>query len=327
MHNKRILWLDVLKGIGIITVIISHCFIPETFLNKYLYSFHMPLFFFASGYLFKKKKIGNFLIGRYKNLIIPYFLFSIISLCLFFLTANIGDVKIPQSEQLKKILGVFYGNGINDYMFNITIWFLLCLFIVEFIFQLIMEFTNSTISLIVILILFSIIGYLDSKFMTIRLPWSIDVAFTGIVFYGIGYLFKGKKYEITNYQKIPLILLLVSISLVSCYFNAKVDMNHNELGNFILFYLSALSGIAYISIISVDFRNSSFLSFLGRNSLIIVGTHTLLLIILGSFFKNYVCIDNTFLKVISLTSVVILFEYFIILFFNKYLYIFIGGKK
>lgn len=45
---ERLPWLDVLKGIGIILVAIGHIYHNQVIFN-WLYSFHMPLFFFAAG--------------------------------------------------------------------------------------------------------------------------------------------------------------------------------------------------------------------------------------------------------------------------------------
>ena len=51
-QRKRIIWLDYLKAIGILLVIIGHCALPPN-LRKFIYSFHMPLFFFAGGLTLK----------------------------------------------------------------------------------------------------------------------------------------------------------------------------------------------------------------------------------------------------------------------------------
>jgi len=46
-YNK---WIDRLKGIGIITVVLGHT--GNEFTHHYFFWFHMPLFFIISGYLF-----------------------------------------------------------------------------------------------------------------------------------------------------------------------------------------------------------------------------------------------------------------------------------
>ena len=49
--KNRISYFDIAKGIGIILVMFAHVTLPIT-LEKFIYSFHVPLFFFLSGYFF-----------------------------------------------------------------------------------------------------------------------------------------------------------------------------------------------------------------------------------------------------------------------------------
>lgn len=56
-EKKKLLWIDNLRGFLILLVILGHC-IQNTNSNYqsdilfcYIYSFHMPLFIFVSGYV------------------------------------------------------------------------------------------------------------------------------------------------------------------------------------------------------------------------------------------------------------------------------------
>lgn len=54
--EKRSAYWDIVKGIGIISIVLGHsCF----FAVKWVYAYHMMLFFFISGYLFSDKKYKN----------------------------------------------------------------------------------------------------------------------------------------------------------------------------------------------------------------------------------------------------------------------------
>ncbi len=82
---KRISYLDSLKGILIISVIIGHSnvnlIIPH--LTQTIYSFHMPLFFILSGFfLHRKENIFNHLKKSYKAYIKPYIYTCLVSLLL-----------------------------------------------------------------------------------------------------------------------------------------------------------------------------------------------------------------------------------------------------
>ena len=45
MTDKRISYIDMAKGIGIILVVLGHSIFPSENLTTWIYSFHMPLFF------------------------------------------------------------------------------------------------------------------------------------------------------------------------------------------------------------------------------------------------------------------------------------------
>ena len=52
--TKRIEWIDTAKGIGLICVILGHMRVP--YLSTWIYTFHMPLFFFLSGAVFSGRQ-------------------------------------------------------------------------------------------------------------------------------------------------------------------------------------------------------------------------------------------------------------------------------
>jgi fucose 4-O-acetylase-like acetyltransferase len=64
--NQRIEWIDVAKGIGIFLVIVGHLISHDNFnlLADYIYSFHMPLFFFLSGLCLNNNRTFVSYVGR-----------------------------------------------------------------------------------------------------------------------------------------------------------------------------------------------------------------------------------------------------------------------
>jgi len=100
MKKERNAYIDIVKAITIILVVLGHCiqygsgseFLTSTafFKNKvfiFIYSFHMPLFMLMSGYLFafstkKSDKLCDaktIIIKKAKQLIVPLFFWSFIS--------------------------------------------------------------------------------------------------------------------------------------------------------------------------------------------------------------------------------------------------------
>lgn len=93
MIQRNVLF-DVMRGIAIILVVVGHAGISSLEWN-FIYSFHMPLFFFISGYFLKTDKdFKSFCLKKLKGLYIPflkyYALFILVSplLHIFSLTKN-----------------------------------------------------------------------------------------------------------------------------------------------------------------------------------------------------------------------------------------------
>lgn len=67
--KNRISYIDIAKGIGIFLVIWGHIILSGPAYNI-IYAFHMPLFFFLSGFVFSKNKYHNikeFFISKIKK--------------------------------------------------------------------------------------------------------------------------------------------------------------------------------------------------------------------------------------------------------------------
>lgn len=75
--------ITCVKGIGIILMVLGHCSCSLPYVTQIIYMFHMPLFFFFSGYCFKEQyyyQPQKFLLRRIKGLYWPYVKWSLIFL-------------------------------------------------------------------------------------------------------------------------------------------------------------------------------------------------------------------------------------------------------
>ena len=92
--SDRLTFIDILKGIGIVFLIMGHMGFGNDF-DFYIHGFHMPLFFFVSGYLFNIKRTFCEVISRkFKALIIPYASFGMVALYYFISFRGAGQEKI-----------------------------------------------------------------------------------------------------------------------------------------------------------------------------------------------------------------------------------------
>ena len=84
-EKKRVLWIDVARGIAILLVVLGHCignlFNPG---NRFILAFHMPLFFFLSGMCISESVISakNYLVKKVKTLLVPQAVLGILNFIL-----------------------------------------------------------------------------------------------------------------------------------------------------------------------------------------------------------------------------------------------------
>lgn len=131
---KRIEAIDIAKGICIFAIVLAHIW-RAGYERWFVSSFNVPVFFVLSGltYCFKDDIKGNF-IKRFKHLLIPYYVWALISIVIFKLmfsfTRNTFSSVETTSEIVPNILSMLYGNSRNDMMkWNTPLWFLPCMFV------------------------------------------------------------------------------------------------------------------------------------------------------------------------------------------------------
>ena len=111
--NNRIEWIDTLRGLAMFFVVWGHLFPSNKWiLRKYIYSFHMPLFFFISGLTYKENANMSFkeLIKKlFKRLIIPYIAINIFAILIRLIMYYLGYYQTFNLTD--RIFGIFIGNS------------------------------------------------------------------------------------------------------------------------------------------------------------------------------------------------------------------------
>ena len=84
--SSRIVWVDYYKAIGIFLIVLGHAVFNFTDLTCFLFLFHVPIFFFISGFLEKTSPcpIMVYLKKSFISLIVPYFIWNILSFVFHF---------------------------------------------------------------------------------------------------------------------------------------------------------------------------------------------------------------------------------------------------
>lgn len=145
--DRRIKWIDIAKGIGIILVIIGHTFRDEMleksfacyFLRNFIYSFHMQLFFVISGYLLegslqKYTDKAKIIEKKIDSLLKPFIVYSLLIYVIFECANLIPGIVAALEQSSYEAIGIIeYAikciEGMNPYA--VHLWYLLALFIFE----------------------------------------------------------------------------------------------------------------------------------------------------------------------------------------------------
>lgn len=304
--KRRLEWLDVGKGIGMVLVIFAHDHIPKH-LKAFIYTFHMPLFFYLSGYLFsptKYQRFSKFFTSKFKSLIVPYFSFSIIVYVWFLFRYKIGDVDYSGSL-FKPLLGTIIGERNTDWTVHIgALWFLTCLFTTELLFYFIKTRLKTNLFVIIALIISSLMGYVCSKFLEEPLPWNIDAALIAVLFFGAGYMYKESTEKVSYFLNMKVFLIFCFINILTGYLNyqlsgERVDMYESQYGNYVLFVVAAFSGImAFLIAVQKIIRTNTVFQYIGRNSLIYLALHqSIVFSILDMVFKKFLDNESVVIKI------------------------------
>lgn len=300
--SKRDQTVDLLKGLGILTVIAGHCDFPIFFWAN-PYSFHMPLFFFISGFFINfKRTTVSFISDKFIKLIIPYykywFAFSIITLALQYTKAPMfGTGGIDSIFNFKNFILAPLMNG-HQFGLICPLWFVVSLFLVMVIISLsrpiLLYFCQNEIraicSFVALLIIIQIIAFITPTHRDWYFEFSVTSIRTivGFLFASLGFIFW--KFKDVFLSK-PVVLFF---SLLFVYFTYKYAPHYNLLcaefgiGKRMYFYtLVNLSGIYFCFFIVHIIRDiniiNKWLGYIGRKSFHIMALH-----LTGFFLLNLI---------------------------------------
>lgn len=284
--GKREGYLDVAKGITLFLVVLGHLVSFRGTAYTWIFSFHMMLFFFVSGYEFNAKKYGDYRFSAYldkkvKSLLIPFAAAAAIGLAISCIIPEWRGTDLNITYTL-----LYLAQPATLHVGQI--WFLLGLFWAEIFFFYLYKKLFCKVSMptvIFVLILISVIGFNINKvtFMQYsRLPWKLDSAVTALVFYTAGFYTKEACIlsKLFNRKLLSGAIMILSGILgfyIARYRNGYVNICDCRFGNYFYFYISAFCSIVFILLLSEFLSKSRVLQYYGRNTLWMFILHIFLL--------------------------------------------------
>lgn len=305
------------KGYGMLLVILGHVGCGP--LEKWIYSFHLPLFFFLSGLVFHSN-IGflDFLKKRVKGILIPYF-------CLG-MTVVLFEVFFNFFTQQQPIVEPFL-NKTRDLIVQIRcwdLWYLATLFCAEIIFYIIVKIGKSTPKIGLITIVITAIGFIYYGCGGQGLIWNMDVVFFALFFLFAGLVcqrtFGSRILDYLDKSRTAEILIFLAcwtVNIGLMYANWKLtgqqfEMYMGTYGNPLLSFPAAIAGTWGIIILAkwTDFR---FIRYIGVHSLIYFAWHQTIIMPLIETFLGLFGVHTDETTGLFLTPGPWIFQYVMIL--------------
>jgi fucose 4-O-acetylase-like acetyltransferase len=324
---NRIPYLDQAKAWGMFLVYYGHFL--EVLLRsgstaafpqwKWIYTFHMPFFFFLTGTFWNPQPLVSPVFNeKVRTRLVPVLFFGLLLVPAWLF------VKTPL--EVLAALGR-YTSGKTD--LNAITWFLVCLFVVELLAATLGKYLKLDAGRVVIYALFSLVLGLLLVWKERAVAhytgvaegfWYVNESFVALSFYLTGFAFR--KFVLAPERLAGFIraaILLVSGLLVF----ATYDLNTGPFPNRVLqgvvlaisshgqpfyFALTALAGIAFLLALSWFTRRVfSWTEFIGRNSLIFLGLNGINLHFMDKwFFSRAGFLPGTGLQVAIFAGVYVL---------------------
>src|SRR5690606_37441007 len=280
--QKRIDWVDQVKGFAIFLVVYGHNF-PVT--EKFIYTFHMPLFFIVSGFFFPSKPDFSTLRKRFKSIMIPYFFWAGFLFVFWFLLGRKFGVSAQNPASVwKNFIGIFYAQGDRGFMeWGIPMWFLPAMFLCFLIYFFLKKYLIVRKRSIIAVLLLSAIGFLYSHFTDINLPWSVNVAMVALFFFTFGNLSFNYIQQIPKKWAIFAMVVFATVHFLLYNYNIKIDMYRSIYGNELLFILNGLLGSLWVIFFFKSFPRFSIFSLIGKFTIVILALQLLAMAVIKLF--------------------------------------------
>lgn len=306
-QKDRVLTFDMMKGYGILLVIMGHSSLVMSaentygmLLNNVIYSFHMPMFFIISGYFYKEKDLIVSLKNDFHRLLVPYLLTSIICILAFVLVKSIAsDYSYVPRFSITFLTG-----------YAPVLWFLVALFISKNLFNFAVRYIEKPwgkMWFCIFILIVSLFGIMSQHLITLKLfgqsvvPFSIAQALSALLFMYVGRFWH--QHGISNFLLclfficFVLSVLLESMSMFSGRYPYLIINVVGAIGGtYLLYKCSEL--LAYAPFLS------RFLSWIGRISLLILCVHCL-----DFVFGSRVRVSNNMIQMIAMLIFPLIFSF------------------
>lgn len=302
MSNARYDWLDIAKGVTIILMVLGHGSIPK-FASNFIWAFHMPLFFIASGFCtnWECDTFVCFVKKKAKSIILPFCLYSIIVALIF---------QVLDARNWPDILL----NGWDGY----ALWFIPVLYFASIGAKVVFSIQNKFAQMLAIV---SVIGLAyASGYFKPHLPWTLYSVPYACMFIIIGT--KLKEWFLSNsllfpppyvnkYGKSSLLISVSGICFIITFavsHYSRLDMCFNKLLPFVPITIGAITGTMFIFTLSALLERylshgARMLKDVGKETYVVVAFSQIIIMMQNEWFAYNALIKYAVLVVALITIV------------------------
>lgn len=314
---ERIEWIDICKLSAIFLVVLLHFGTPSQ-VDDLVHIFHMPVFFFLSGFCFdevKHKSFVSYTISGIKKLIVPYILFAVF---FYVIWTFIYFVIMPdRCTSLHKFLVTLLLTNTDPvlYLWGAVQWFLTSLFFTQLIFWLVCKVVSNEYFRFLLSAAISVTYIcLFDHFGFVRLPLAFDTSIVSLCFYSAGHFCSKKKLidEMKVKSLAVQIPLLSVILFIIYYFFGTINLRTIDIPYPFVFIAGGITGslvMIMISVLMTGILKRGFSDSGLYKDLLYIGQNTIAVLFIHRFFDG---IDKTILDLaeISFENVTVKYLYF-----------------
>jgi fucose 4-O-acetylase-like acetyltransferase len=203
--------------------------------RPFIYSWHVPIFFVLSGYLWKpNRSLGHEIKNRVRSLLVPY------ASWLLVLGTIAASIEGPQGRfGPERLLHILWGGSFATGSPFWAMWFVTALFFAAVIYRLV-----SPLPLLaqwaIAVVLFVAAVYIPGHPLRF-LPLSLGLALPGILFIVAGFTLQRFRGAIRRPAVTGLALLVASLAVISLHWSQPLDLKKLDVGTPVLSTLTALA--------------------------------------------------------------------------------------
>lgn len=284
--------INVLKALAIMIIVSGH--LEFSLIPMFPpYSFHLALFFFISGYLFKEKyleSVQEFIVKKVKSLLVPYYLYIAFYLVVTIIIANLTGKFWGMPITFKNYLLTPFING-HQLDLACPLWFVTQLFMTMvcflFVFRKLKELKDNKWLHFCVFLLLALISMPLAAYRTDGVVLIAVKTLFSMFFVYLGFFYKNNvegKYNIFSTKVLFAVVALQSLLWLTNKDYTPADgiglsyiLSWGEFDSFIVPILTSLTGI-WVSLFIVEIlypyiKDNKFIYHMGQNTYHIMANH------------------------------------------------------